>query len=80
MAKGGIDRLKRKEAYRPLRKRYLIITEGETERNYFLMIKKYKTSNVAIKCTKGSDHCPNDLILVAAALQAAHGSIGENPM
>lgn len=53
MAKGGIDRLKRKEGFLPLRKRYFIITEGETERNYFLMIKRHKTSNVAIKCTKG---------------------------
>ena len=53
MAKGGIDRLKRKEGFLPLRKRYFIITEGETERNYFLMIKRHKTSNVAIKCTIG---------------------------
>lgn len=65
MAKGGISRLKRKERFRSPRKLYLIITEGETEKNYFSMIKKHKTSNVKITCTKGKH--PAVIHLIATA-------------
>lgn len=65
MAKGGINQLKRKEGFRPPRKLYLIITEGKTEENYFSMIKRHKTSNVKITCSKGKHPDVGHLIATA---------------
>jgi len=65
MVSHGVRGLKRKEKIVPPRPLYLIVTEGETEKNYFLMIKKRKTSNIAIKCLKAKH--PDTIYIIKSA-------------
>ena len=46
MAGNGISKLKRKEKFISPSKLYVIVTEGETEVNYFEMIRRKIDSNI----------------------------------
>ena len=65
MAENGISKLKRKEKFISPSKLYVIVTEGETEVNYFKMIREQKGSNIDIVCKKGK-HPDTDTLIKTA--------------
>lgn len=65
MAGNGISKLKRKEKFISPSKLYVIVTEGDTEVNYFEMIRKQIDSNIYVVCKKGK-HPDTDYLIKTA--------------
>ncbi|MDD3535843.1 MAG: RloB family protein [Candidatus Cloacimonetes bacterium] len=52
MAKKGVSYFTKKEYFVEYRIQYLVVTEGETEENYFAMVNKLKADTIEIICKK----------------------------